>query len=347
MNTQPNMTSLTANREASGEAPGSSPKQASEDATRKKINLIYIASIGRSGTTLLDSMLGAHSHIATVGEFEIWPHEIRQGGVRPCSCGEHVHDCPFWTAVRARIDPMTQPEPRLDAFREKHNAGKTLRPERLADFRPEPLAADVAPLVRQYAENNYTLYQAILDVTEEQTGTRPSWIADSSKDVYRMLWLMRSGLFNIKVLHMVKDPHGFVYSVTKQWLDSADPLRHQKRLYYSARQSLAWVVRNRLFSRVARHHLSPKDYLLIRYEDLASAPHATFQTVCDRIGIPYEEAAVDNFREGSQHTIAGNPMRYETRGIQLDERWKTRLPASSRRVTELITTGTRGQYGYS
>lgn len=314
---------------------------------KPKLNLIYIASIGRSGTTLLDSMLGAHSQIITVGEFEIWPHEIRLGGVRPCSCGQHVHQCPFWTAVRDRVDPMTQPVPRLDAFREKHNAGKTLRREHLNAFRPGPVDPATEAAIRQYGENNYALYQAILDVAEEQTGTRPAWIADSSKDVYRLLWLLRSGLFNIKVLHMVKNPRGFVYSVTKQWLTSADPLRHQKRLYYTARQSLAWVIRNRLFSKVADNHLAPEDYLLLQYETLAETPYDTFRQVCNLIGIPYQEDAVHNFREGSQHTIAGNPMRYERRGIQLDEKWKTNLPVGSCRLAELVTTGTRGRYGYA
>ena len=311
-----------------------------------KPNLIYIASIGRSGTTLLDSMLGAHSDVVTVGEFEIWPHEIRGGGVRAGSCGESVLRCPVWTEVRRRVDPMTQPPPRLDAFRETHNAGKTLRYRRLQDFGQGPLSRDLVRQVEQYGANNRALYDALLDVTEAETGRRPTWIADSSKDVYRLLWLVRSGHFNVKVLHMVKNPRGFVYSVTKPWLSSGDRLRAPKQMYYTARQSLAWVARNRLFSALAERHLDPRAYLLVRYEQLASEPHETFRRICEHVEVPYEADAVDGFRSGCQHTIAGNPMRYETRAIELDERWRTKLPASSRWLTEVVTASTRSRYGY-
>ena len=314
---------------------------------RKKINLVYVASIGRSGSTLLESMLGAHSQMATTGEVHLWPHEILQGGVRPCGSGKFVQEDPFWIEMRRRADPLTQPHPQIHFFREKHNAGRTLRRERLSDFQPRPLAEDVRQMVRQYGENNYHLFNTFIDLVEETVGRRPEWVVDASKDPYRLLWFLRSGLFNIKVFHLVKNPSGFVYSVTKEWLESDDPLRDMKRLYFTARQSMAWVIQNQLFSKIASNYLDQSNYLLIQYEELASHPKQTFRRVCDMIGCPYEEAAVDHFREGSQFTIAGNPMRYDNRGIFLDEKWKTRLPQSSRRVAELVTKINRARFGYS
>ena len=87
--------------------------------------------------------------------------------------------------------------------------------------------------------------------------------------------------------------------------------------------------------------------MLVRYEALASDPHGTFEQVCSHIGIGYEPAAVESFRSGSIHTIAGNPMRYERRGIRLDERWKSRLPTSSRLVATAVGKLTANRYGYS
>ncbi len=322
---------------------------------QRKINLIYIASIGRSGTTLLESMLGAHSQMATCGELHIWPHEIRQGGVRPCSCGRFVEDCPFWSAVRGRVDPLRQPSPRLEFFREAHHAGRTLRPERLRTFGTEKLSGAEAEQVRTYGANNAAIYRAFLDEMESATGRRPRWVVDASKDVYRLLWLVRSGLFNVKVLHNVKNPRAFVYSVTKRFIHGAygtgdgapnGAAPASTRLYYTARQSLAWSVRNHLITKLAKNHLRPEDYLLVRYEKLASRPEATFREICATIGVEAEAGAVEGFREGSFHTIAGNPMRYEQKGIVLDERWKEHLPASSRRVAELVTVFNRARYGY-
>ena len=187
------------------------------------INIIYVASIGRSGSTLLESMLGAHPQIATTGEAHIWPHEIRMGGVQPCGCGASVPDCTFWNAVQSQCDPLRQEGPSLDYFREAHNHGHTLRPTRLRAFGNTP--TDALPerdLIRQYGDNNAAFFDAFASVTEAETGTRPEWIVDASKDPYRLAWLARSGRFRIKVVHLVKDPRAFVYSVTKPYIHGED-----------------------------------------------------------------------------------------------------------------------------
>lgn len=310
-----------------------------------KPNLIYIASIGRSGSTLMESMLGAHPQIATMGELHIWPHELRGGGVRPCSCGASVLECPFWSEVRRRADPLLQEMPGIDFFREAHNAGRTLRPRRLRSVVSDPSPREAAQ-ISAYGQNSLAIVSAFLDVHEGLLGTRPRWVVDASKDPYRLLWLVRSGLFNITVLHVVKNPRGFVFSVTRPLLDPTHPAPLTRRLYVTARQAAAWTVQNRLISGIARRHLPPTDYLLVRYEAFAAEPQATFEQMCDCIGCPFDPDAVEHFRTGSVHTIAGNPMRYETRPIALDERWKTQLPYSSRKLAELVTTFTRAHYGY-
>ena len=316
-----------------------------QDAT--KVNLVYVASIGRSGSTLLESMLGAHSQMATTGEVHIWPHEIMQGGVRPCGSGKYVQEDPFWIEMRRRVAPLLQPAPRLHFFREKHNAGRTLRPERLGEFKQRPLTPEVAAQVATYGQNNHTLFKTFLDLVEETSGKRPEWVVDASKDPYRLLWLVRSGLFNIKVLHNVRNPRGFIYSVTKPWVHSDEPLSDVLRIYYAARQSLAWSIQNQLIAAILKNHVPASDAMRVHYEALAAQPHETFRQICSVVGCDYEPEAVDDFRRGSEYTIAGNPMRYEQRGIKLDEKWKTQLPGSSRRVAELVTSMNRKQFGYA
>lgn len=313
-----------------------------------KINLVYIASIGRSGSTLLESMLGAHTHVQTMGELHIWPHEIEAGGVRPCSCGEFVDKCTFWSEMQRRVNPLKQPSPRLHFFREKHNAGRTLRLQRLKAYKPNAaIDAKEQRDIDTYGQNNYEIFKHFLDVMKEQLDESPAWIVDASKDPYRLLWLKRSGLFNIKVIHLVKNPNAFIYSVTKHLILDERGFNLHKRMYYTARQSVAWIIQNALFSKIASNVLAPEDYLLIKYETLASEPKKTFQAVCDLMDVPYEEQAVEDFRSGSVHTIAGNPMRYEKRGIVLDEKWKTRLPQSSKTLASLLTAVNKSDYGYS
>jgi hypothetical protein len=306
-----------------------------------KINLIYLASIGRSGSTLLESMLGAHSQIATCGEIHIWPHEIAQGGVRPCSCGQSILSCPFWVEMRQRLDPLQQAYPPIHHFREQHNAGKTIRWERLQEIVQNPVSRQTAQQIQQFGQNNDAVFRSFLDLMQSQLEREIHWLVDSSKDPYRLLWLIRSNLFNIKVLHIVKNPRAFIYSVTK---DVQDP--SLKQVYVAAKQSMKWSIENYLISQIAQHHLTSSDYYLVNYEKLAAEPTKTFQAICQMIGCEFEPQAITNFRQGSVHTIAGNPMRYETRGIVLDERWKTLLPAPSRKITELLTWFNRSNYGY-
>ena len=310
------------------------------------INLIFIASIGRSGSTLLESMLGAHSQVETTGEVQIWPHEIMEGGVLPVGSGLMIDECPFWIEMKKRLDPLKQPFPQIHHFREKHYAGRTLRLDRMGDFRNQPLPPETHAMMMQYARNNFELFTVFADVVEEMSGKRPTWLVDASKDAYRLLWLLQSGLFNIKVIQLVKSPRGFVYSVTKQFLDRTVPNHNIKRLYFGARQSLAWSIQNELFYRVAEKHLDDSTYSLIKYETLASDPYGTFKHVCNLVGVEYEKEAVDYFRDGSPYSMAGNPMRHKSGGIVLDEKWKALLPNSSKRVARLITSFNRRRFGY-
>jgi len=248
--------------------------------------------------------------------------------------------------MRNRVDPLEQPPPRLHFFREQHNAGKTLRLERLREFGAYSLSGETRRQVMQYGSNNASIFRTFADLVEETTGDCPAWIVDASKDPYRLLWLQRSGLFNIKVIHMVRHPCGFAYSVTKDWIHRNGIVSNLERLYYTTRQSGAWVIQNTLIRQIIDNHMTNGDHVLVRYEDLATHPQNTFRKVCRLIGVNCEEQAVDNWRSGSQFTIAGNPMRYEDRDIELDERWKRRLPVSSSLIAKLISSATRSSYDY-
>lgn len=310
-----------------------------------KVNLIYVASIGRSGSTLLETMLGAHQSIATMGEMHIWPHELRQRQ-RRCACGEHVMDCEFWREVGRRAQVSEQSPPRADYFREHHNGGRSLRLNRLRDFRagytPD---ANLRSKIDTYARNSEASFAAYRDVMTEAIGGQIEWVVDSSKDPYRLAWYKRSGLFNLRVIHMVKRPEAFVYSVTKQFLAGEQKSlvrQHTKAL----RQTGAWVVQNALFSAVANNTLDEDEYLLLPYEEFARDPHASFRRVTDFVGVEPQPSAVDDFRSGAVHTIAGNPMRYETRPIALDDKWRTVLPATSKAIARVVSAPLRARYGY-
>jgi hypothetical protein len=311
----------------------------------QRVNVIYIASIGRSGTTLLDCILGSHPEMASVGELHIWPHEIRENGRLPTGSGEMIDSDPFWQEMCQRIDPLQQPNPGLDHFREAHDAGRTLRLERLPDFSSRPLSASSQHLVDQYAENTEEVYRAFLDVYEKFEGSRPTWIVDSSKDPYRLCWLTRSQRFNLRVIHMVKHPNGFIYSVTKPHIH-AEHFALPDRVLWTVRQAGAWSVRNHLIRAVMETHLNTAHGMTLRYEDLARTPYSVVEDICGMVDCTYAPSLVDEFRDGGKYAMAGNPMRQRSGGIRLDEKWKRALPSSSRYITQMITSVNARQFGY-
>lgn len=310
----------------------------------ERTRLVYVASIGRSGSTLLELLLGAHSQVATIGELHLWPHEIRATGRQlPCGCGKALLECSFWDEVRGRVDPLTAPPPRIDAFREAHTAGRTLRLDRLRDFLPRSPGSGTAPIpadIATYADNNDRVYRGFLDHTREVTGTRPRWLVDSSKDPYRLLWLLRSGRFDLTVVHVVRDPRGFVNSErTNAPVDGFALLR------LAARKSGAWVAVNRMVRRCGRL-APPGRYLLVSYERLARDPRSVMTDLCAGIGCGFEEGVLDGLRAERFHAIGGNPMRHGRREIRLDEAWRTGLSPAAQRLTQLVTAGHRRPFGY-
>ena len=311
-----------------------------------KINLIYIASTGRSGSTLLETILGAHSQVVTAGEIQIWPYDILEAGEIPCGCGTPVPQCSFWTKMRQRVNPLQQPKPQIHFFRESYNAGKTLRLKRLRQFWMATPPEDITTQVKVYGENNYQVFQAFLELMQAETGSGANWVVDSSKDPYRLLWLLQSNLFNIKVLHVVKDPRAFVYSMTKDVLKEKKQIIQKKLLDLTLMKSSSWVVQNYLISKMARNHIDSSDYRLIHYEKLASQPEEILKDVCQMIGCSFEEQMLTHFWDNTIHTIAGNPMRFRKGGIVLDEAWRRSLPPVYKKLTEVVTGTSMSRYQY-
>jgi Sulfotransferase family len=312
------------------------------------IRLVYVASTGRSGSTLLEMLLGAQHPVATMGELHLWPHEIaRTGRTLPCGCGMQVTDCPFWKSMRQRVDPLAQPAPRMDRFRESHNAGRTLRPGKLPGFIATRHPRD-AQAIAIYGANNDEVFRAFAETFAEFERVKPCWLVDASKDPYRLLWLIESGLFEITVLHVTKDPRAYVFSQGKRlWLNPSQSREIvARRISVAARNSLGWMVVNELIATAARRHLSPAQYLHVRYEDLAASPETVMDKVGAAIGCPIEPDAIPDFRQRQTHSMAGNPTRHKTSPIELDEKWRHGLPGYAQRLVSSLTVPMRPRMGY-
>ena len=92
----------------------------------EKIDLIYIASTGRSGSTLLEILLDSFESIWTLGEIYVLPWEVKKNkGI--CGCGKELNDCEFWAPIISEFKTLLDVNGNIDRFRDDYSVSKFFR----------------------------------------------------------------------------------------------------------------------------------------------------------------------------------------------------------------------------
>ena len=299
-----------------------------------KVRVALIVGAGRSGSTLLCRLLGQHPSVFSVGELHLlWLALLREGYL--CGCKDLLTDCSIWRKVLRHV------------FREEDrwslaevNRVEMLRRgvERLrylpALFWPRLRSARFRADVSTYVSRLTSVYSAI----QESTGA--SVIVDSSKSPLHALLLCESAEVQSTVIHLVRDPRGVAYSWGRskkglEWTESYGGTQS------TVASSLIWLSSN-IFSEALRTRA--ESYLLVRYRDLARSPERTVGTLLDKLGlmrptVSYIDANTSVASLGLDHTVAGNPMRFEAGPIAIrpDEAWRDHLPAWKRLLVAGMT----------
>src|SRR5947208_1566130 len=82
-------------------------------------NVVYICSDTRSGSTLLDMLLGRHHLLTSVGELHHLYNYINGNYYRQktkedtCACEKKILDCPFWNRVITEYNQHNKTEVKL------------------------------------------------------------------------------------------------------------------------------------------------------------------------------------------------------------------------------------------
>lgn len=296
---------------------------------------LYIASTGRSGTTLLETLLGLHPQLWTLGE----PEMLAWTGERPdllCGCGRRIVECDFWQTV---LEEMCASEIRqLGYFRGPSGAGKVIRGgllRRELMGREEESDPEIDP-AEVYGQVSRKLLQSVRTVAAELTGQTPSWTVDSSKHPYRLLWLLRARGIEVRMIHLVRDPRAFAYSVTGHGDGS---------IWDAFRAGARWTVQNAIHQQVAASKLSADQVYRLNYEDLALDPAQTMTELFSWLEVA-EFDVVSRFRDDVTHGAVGNPMRWKETDIELDRRWEREGGTALKLASFVGSSPLAGSYGY-
>jgi len=165
---------------------------------------------------------------------------------------------------------------------------------------------------------------------------------DSSKTTGRADLLARSDLFDLTVIHLVRDSRAIAYSNRRKQAKVPAP---EKRSYNLVPSVHGWQKLNLRTRRLFRGRPGVR-YIPVRYEDLTADPRAALQSVLAALGLPWNESML-RYREHTHHNIEGNRMRLGgDSAIRADTEYLTALrPADWWLATLLSWRGLR-TFGY-
>jgi hypothetical protein len=311
------------------------------DQREPSVPVLFIAGFGRSGSTLLDRLLGSTPGIHSGGELcSVWKLGLVDDEL--CSCGTHFSSCRFWRAVGDGSFSSLRPA-ETDAIA---SYLRGILPARAIwrFFIPWTRRAIIRSAPADFFDVTERFYRRMGDVSGQRA------IVDSSKLASFLILLAHIPSMDVRVVHLVRDPRAVMHS----WLRPpvADPEgRALMPRFGVVKSAVLWLAMNAAVEWTARRMRLP--YMRVRYEDLVREPASIVTDV--QSDITRQDLAIMRATHGGQnavdldsgHIVSGNPMRFRHGRVAIveDDAWKA-CPRGRRAITAVITLPLRWHYGY-
>jgi Sulfotransferase family len=297
------------------------------------VKVLYIVGSSRCGSTVLSNILGEIEGCFSGGEIRyLWDRAL-QG--RRCGCGARVDGCELWGAL------LPSEEQEIRALRATQHAVLRLH-HTPALLRRSPK--------RLLGSTDLSRYVAAMTDVYERLGrlTQARVIVDSSKRPSNGAALRLIPTIEPYFLHLVRDPRGVAYSRLRH---KPNPDGAGEMPTVSTGFTIVdWMATN-LAAEDVRRHLGRERSMFLRYEDFMMDPKATVERIESFVGERVGRAPFLDDRTvalGPNHTVSGNPDRFERGAVRLlpDVEWRERLSVSNRRMTTALTLPLLARYGY-
>ncbi len=309
------------------------------------IEIIFIACVSRSGSTLLDHMLSNSNEIECVGELSYLNEHLNRKGTHKstnwlCTCGEPLEKCNLWSKV-------------INIYQEREKTeltGIETFVERKINTKIDILLSFIVffaflPSLRRKLINffymnkdNQKRAKNCLNVHHYVAlTTGKKIILDSSKRPEYLYGLLtaKTDKEKIKVVHLTRDARAVSHSLLKR--------RGENSSFFYA--ILSWLVINVKILNL-KSFFTKKDYIRVRYEDICMNPDKQIKLICDQLSLPYD-SGMGKLSKEHKHNIGGSPHRFEkTTEIKLDEKWKALMSLRKKIIYYLISWPLNKFFGY-
>ncbi len=295
--------------------------------------VLYVAGAGRSGSTLLEMILGNLPDFFSIGEaryfWEYW-HEAD----RLCGCGQPLQTCEFWSRVRARLAVDETQVAQMAQWANQYDRTRHLPliAGRNGRFWP--------PL---FVTATDALYRAI----QAESGAK--WIVDSSKVPSHLYLLTQIPNLDLRILHLVRDGRAVAYSWNKRQKKESGSQNQQTMPGKSLLKALiVWMIEN-WFAQLPAAQATY--YTKLRYEDLVHAPATQLKQALSQLGwagIDVTYLNEPSFFVHPTHSVGGNPLRFAHKEIHIraDRVWQEQMPLWQRVSLGLFALPMLRRYGY-
>jgi hypothetical protein len=303
------------------------------------VDVIYICGLGRSGSTILDRLIGQQAGFVSVGELsKFWSHVV----IAPqrCGCGEQFPDCPFWRKVQ-EISPELFDRGRAGAFfalHETHLRSRSMPRWWLPRGRVRATNA-VPPHYFSFLSHLYSTCSA---------AAGGATIVDSSKNPVYALLLARAPGIRLMLVHLVRDPRAVAFSWTRRRLDPGSLVPRYMFQRGPGRVGAFWSIWNVMCEVAGRAEGLSR--MVVRYEDLVCDPEAVRRQVMHFAGYPVisTPSVGSTVYLGVDHTVSGNPARFDVGEIEIeiDDEWRHAQNRRDGRIVTALTAPVLHRYGY-
>jgi sulfotransferase family protein len=304
------------------------------------VKVLYVAGLGRSGSTILANTLGQVEGFFSGGELNfIWKHALIEN--RLCGCGKPSQECEFWGPVFDGEFGSQRFALAREMMRLQHAGART---RHIPLMLTEGGRRKIRGRLGQFLDNTGRLYKAVQVVS----GSRV--IVDTSKEpAYGYALSMVPGV-DLRVLHLVRDPRAAAYSWTKKKHQPDSEQREFMHQKTPAQSAVLWDAWNAAIEALWRQ--MPSKYLRLRYEDFVADPRRSFEEILKLTGEEDAELPLVGERDvklGISHTVSGNPNRFDTGTVELrqDRAWQKQMKPRDRALVTALTLPLLTRYHYS
>jgi len=284
--------------------------------------ILYVASDVRSGSTLLDLLLGGHDSVESVGELQFVKSHYRREGTGyswdwVCTCGKHLDLCPFWSALNGEIVEETGRE-----LSETETWVRECAPWFPLLLLPRGwlrhLGA-IVPGIRHGLEVGKNCWR-IVEKVRQLSGC--GVILDSSKNGEQLRFMEMERADGVYAIYLVRDGRGVAYSKMTRVGDSV------------WRASRKWVLEN-LKIILMMAILPKRQRYFLRYEDLCKSPQEEVRKILEWMSLGGGDVTLSKH---DRHNVCGSPHRFDknTAEVRLDDRWRKGLSRTDRLIFFLV-----------